>query len=67
MTNLLEFIINIPKIHQLTCEGHVLSSKLVFTSLYVGSSIEDVSEHLVLYVHLYFVNFVLHPATRTKI
>jgi hypothetical protein len=66
MKNLLTFITNVTKIHQLMCEGHVLSSKLVFTSLYVDSSIENVTEHLVLYVHHYFVNFALQPATQTK-
>jgi hypothetical protein len=42
------------------------SSELIFTFLYVGSSIQNASEHFVSCIHLCFVSFPVHPNPQTK-
>jgi len=43
------------------------SSELIFTFLYAGSSIQNAIVQFLLCIHLYFVNFALHPTPQTKI
>jgi len=42
-------------------------SELIFTFLYAASSNQTASERLVCSIHLYFVNFSLHPTPQTKL
>jgi len=41
-------------------------SRLNFTFIYAGSSIQNAREQFVSCVHLYFVNFALHPTPQTN-
>jgi hypothetical protein len=75
ITNLLQFAINIIKSHSQPkctfCNSCVkigcCSSELIFTFLYAGSSIQNASQQFVSRIHFYFINFILHPTSKTKI
>jgi hypothetical protein len=43
-----------------------LLSQLIFKFLYAGSSIRNASEKFISLIHLYFVNFALHPTSQTE-
>jgi len=43
------------------------SSDLIFTFLYAGGSIENMSDQIVSRIHLSFVNFALQTTPQTKI
>lgn len=43
------------------------SSELIYTFLYAGSRIQNMSEKFISCIHFPFVNFFLHPTSQTKI
>src|SRR5215469_8796145 len=42
-------------------------SELIFTFLYPESSIQNVSEQLVSFIQLSFLNFAVHPTSQTRL
>jgi hypothetical protein len=72
MTCSLLFTINIPKSHRrpqctwkIACEDRVLFG-LIFSFIYAGSSMTNVSEQFVSCTHLSSVNSTLDPTSQTK-
>jgi hypothetical protein len=74
MTNLLQFTknffenstVNLNALCNSCAKMACCSSELIFAFLYAGSSIQNVSEKLVSYIHLSFVNVALHPTPQTE-